>query len=262
MIYSTKPIGVLDSGLGGINVLREIVKLMPHEDFIYFGDSKNAPYGIRPEEEILRLVTENVKLLIELGTKAIVIACNTATSVAADVLRETCPDVPIIGVEPAIKPAALHKSGSKILVMATPVTIKNERFKRLLNRFSDVSHIIPLPCPGLVEFVERGVIAGEELDSFLSNLLGPYKTEGIDSVVLGCTHYVFVKDAIRKAFGRNILIFDGARGTAAEARRRIEEKGIQNSPGNTGNITLLGILDSQKNLAEKFLYMEDFNNVY
>lgn len=255
-----KPIGVFDSGIGGISVLRELVKKMPNEDFLYFGDSKNAPYGIKTEEEICKLALNNTEFLLSKGAKAVVIACNTATSVAANTIRMTYPEIPVIGVEPAIKPAALYKNNSKILVMATPVTLKNDKFCRLMEKYKGDAIIYPKPCPGLVEIIEKGHVSGSELDSFLEKLLSPYKDVQIDSVVLGCTHYVFVKKAIIKALGRNISIFDGGIGTAAETYRRISEKELLNNPENTGKVTFFNSNNKEKMLMlmERFLdYQED-----
>ncbi|MCR5388422.1 MAG: glutamate racemase [Lachnospiraceae bacterium] len=222
-------IGVLDSGVGGISVLRELIKVMPEEEFLFYGDSKNAPYGAKSTEEVRRLTFDVVDYLLGKGCKAIAVACNTATSAAVRALRETYDYLPVVGIEPAVKPAALDKEHPKVLVMATPVTIREVKFKRLTDRFTDGADIIPLPCPGLMEFVERGELSGENLDRFLGELLAPYLKEGIDSIVLGCTHYPFVRSTIEKLAGPGVKIFDGANGTAKEMKRRIEEAGLLRS---------------------------------
>ena len=135
------PIGFMDSGLGGLSVLREAVKLMPEEDFIYYGDSKNAPYGTKPEEEIRRLTFDVVDKLMDRGIKGLAVACNTATSAAVKLLRIKYPELPIVGIEPAIKPAVTNCKGGKILVMATPMTIKQPKYHKLLDRYSDIKYI-------------------------------------------------------------------------------------------------------------------------
>lgn len=251
-----KPIGVFDSGIGGISVLDELIKKMPHEHFIYLGDSKNAPYGIKTEQEIYNFALQNTKTLLDMGAKAIVIACNTATSVAAKSIRNLYIDTPIIGVEPALKPAALHKPNSNILVMATPVTLKNEKFCSLMKEYSCNSNIISMPCLGLVEIIEKGNINGYEIDNYLKQNLKEFENVNIDSVVLGCTHYVFIKDAIKKAFSENIMIFDGGLGTANETFRRISEKNISNCSKNIGQITLLNSNKSKVDISlyKKFLF--------
>ena len=235
MQYNSNPIGVFDSGVGGISVLAELSRVLPNEDFIYLGDSKNAPYGTRPDGEILELSENCAKTLIDMGVKAIVIACNTATSVSAKYLREKYKNIPVIGIEPAVKPASEYKKGSKILVMATPVTLKKEKFINLIDSVDNDSEIIPLPCAGLVELIEQGKTDCEEMEGFLKNLLSPYFKQNIDCIVLGCTHYPFVKEKIKEAFPYEVKIFDGGYGTACETKRRIEE----NSPDHKGEVKFL-----------------------
>ena len=152
------PIAVFDSGLGGISVLRALVQRLPGEDFLYFGDSANAPYGVRPVAEVRRLTQDVIGRLYDRGIKAAVIACNTATSAAIGPLRAAFPDIPVIGIEPALKPAVAHHR--RVLVLATPLTLREEKFVALMHQCAGCAEIVPLPCPELVEFVERG-----ELDS-------------------------------------------------------------------------------------------------
>ena len=200
------PIGFLDSGVGGLSVLREAIKIMPNENYIYFGDSKNAPYGVKPTKEIRDLTFNVVDFLIEKGIKGLVVACNTATSAAVSELRRVYPDIPLVGIEPAIKPAVeLNRSG-KILIMATPMTIKQEKFNLLLNKYKEKAEIVPIPCAGLMEFIEDGILSGEELEEYLEEKLSIYDKSEISSIVLGCTHYPFVKDVIAKIVGSNVII--------------------------------------------------------
>ena len=151
-----RPIAFFDSGLGGISVLRETVRLLPQENYLYYGDSLHAPYGVRPEAEIRALAGAAAEQLVQAGAKALVVACNTATSAAIVQLREAYPDIPVIGTEPALKPAVEKYPGGRILVMATPMTIRQEKFQALKAQYDDQAEIIGLACGGLMEFVERG----------------------------------------------------------------------------------------------------------
>ena len=230
------PIGFLDSGVGGLSVLREAIKIMPNENYIYFGDSKNAPYGVKPTKEIRDLTFNVVDFLIEKGIKGLVVACNTATSAAVSELRRVYPDIPLVGIEPAIKPAVeLNRSG-KILIMATPMTIKQEKFNLLLNKYKEKAEIVPIPCAGLMEFIEDGILSGEELEEYLEEKLSIYDKSEISSIVLGCTHYPFVKDVIAKIVGSNVIIMDGGEGTAREIKRRLREKNLLTDRIKKGNV--------------------------
>ena len=158
-----KAIGVFDSGLGGISVLKELVKSMPNENFIYYGDSANAPYGIKTKEEITARCEDIIEFFIKQGVKAIVIACNTATSAAANILRKKYSNLPIIGMEPALKVAADGKKDNTIVVMATPLTLKEEKFNNLMAKYDDENTVIKMPCPELVKIVENDLIDNEEI---------------------------------------------------------------------------------------------------
>lgn len=197
------PIAVIDSGMGGISVLRKLYKLMPNENYIYFGDSANAPYGIKTMEEIRLLTVSAAEKMIERGAKALVIACNTATSAAANCLREMYPDLTIIGLEPAIKPAALFKENPRVLVLATPLTLKGEKFNSLVRQYQDKAVFYKLPAPELVVHVESGNFDTPEEIAYLESILTPYKDK-VDAVVLGCTHFPFAKKSIRKILGDGI----------------------------------------------------------
>ena len=201
-----RPIGVFDSGVGGISVLRELVKIMPNENFIYYGDSKHAPYGTKTKEEVRRLTRNHAIELFDRGAKGLVVACNTATSAAVRVLREEFSEVPIVGIEPAVKPAATFMENPRVLVMATPMTIREEKLQSLIARYADLGEIIPLPCPGLMNFVERGDLDGEDLMKYLNELLFEYQKNPVDAVALGCTHYPFVRNAIAKVLGEKVKI--------------------------------------------------------
>ena len=229
-----RPIGVFDSGVGGISVLKELVALMPNEHFIFYGDSANAPYGTKPLEQVVELVCADAAHLYEQGIKALVVACNTATSAGIKILRERYTDMPVIVIEPALKPAVLSKDHPTVLVMATPMTLREEKFHNLMQRFMEQAQIEPLPCPGLMEFVERGELESEALEQYLKELFSPY--EKIDAVVLGCTHYPFVKNMIQKVIGEEVLLFDGGAGTARETKHQLEAWDIVNPSKEPGTV--------------------------
>lgn len=246
MTQEEKAIAVFDSGVGGISVLRELVKLMPNENYIYFGDSLHAPYGTKTIEEVYQLSIRNIEYLMTKGIKAVVIACNTVTSVAVNDLRDQYVNMPIIGVEPALKPAVLHKQGGRVLVMATPITIHEHKFSKLMDTYRMMADIVPLPCGGLADLVEQGEVRGPKVEAYLQELLAPYVEPKLDAVVLGCTHYPFAKESIAKVIGYPVEFFDGGVGTAKETRRRLEEKGIRNTSEKQGTVTMLNSLGEER----------------
>ena len=250
------PIAVIDSGVGGISVLRELIKIMPRENYIYFGDSKNAPYGSKDKAEVLAITRDNLEMLKEKGIKALVVACNTATSAAVRILREENPELVIVGIEPAIKPPAVTLDNPRVLVMATPLTLKEEKFKRLVERYSDKAEIIPLPCHRLAELIENGHIDSPELDSYIAYLLEPYREQNIDALVLGCTHYPHVREIIERHISPSVKIFDGGEGTAREAMRRLSESDLLCPPSQIGVIEIYNSSNDQKmfELSKKLLY--------
>jgi glutamate racemase len=221
---------------------------MPNENYIYFGDSANAPYGTKTLEEVRTLTCGYAKSLFEEGAKGLVVACNTATSAAVRVLRERYPDIPIVGIEPAVKPAAQCGEHPRVLVMATPMTIRETKFKNLMAQYEDEADIIPLPCPGLMDFVERGDLDGEDLRKYLVELLFAFRQEKVDAVVLGCTHYPFVKDMIQKTLGGDVLVFDGGAGTAREMKRRLGGAGLLTTRPGQGNVEFRNSLKSREKL--------------
>ena len=239
------PIGIFDSGVGGISVLKALEKELPHEDFLFYGDQKNAPYGEKTEVEVRELSLRAYQFLKEQGVKATVIACNTATSAAAPFLREKFPEDIIVGMEPAVKPATLftheilHKqdelSGSsaenRILVLATESTLKGNRLHHLIDSLKDKGEYILLPAPGIVRLLEDGKGFGPEMQDYLKDLLPSYPKGSISSIVLGCTHFPFVKKEIEKALGYPIPFFDGAEGTARETGHRLSEKHLLKEKG-------------------------------
>lgn len=219
-----QPIAFFDSGVGGLTVLALAARLLPREDFIYFGDTANAPYGTRTTEEVRELSVKAAEMLFTCGCKALVVACNTATSAAIHVLRDMF-SIPVIGMEPAVKPAL--ERGGKVLVMATPLTLKEEKFRRLCHRCgADAEHVIVLPCPGLVEMVEQGETEGPRVEAKLSELLTGVDLEGISAVVLGCTHYVFLQQALARLLPLGTEFVDGNLGTVRQLKRVLGREGL------------------------------------
>ncbi len=217
-------IGVFDSGLGGISVLKELVKQMPQEKFLYFGDSANAPYGERSTEEVQNLTLAAAEYLIGRGCKALVVACNTATAAAIGILRSTYPDTIIIGIEPALKVAADNFPKGYIGVMATAVTLREEKFHQQLERFPGLQ-VSAIRVPGLVALVESGHWDDDKTRDLLRPILSPYRDK-LDAVVLGCTHYPFAKNAIGEFLGERTCLLDGSLGTARETHRRLAEQDL------------------------------------
>lgn len=245
----SSPIAVMDSGVGGISVLRELVRLMPCEDFRYFGDSANAPYGEKSTDAVRALTLQHAERLFGEGAKALVVACNTATGAAIGALRERFPDRVVIGIEPALKPAANSKTSPLIVVMATPLTLKQEKFEHLLAQYNREARILPLPCHGLVEMIEHGVTEGAALTAHLRELFAPLSHERPDAVVLGCTHYPLVRASIRAVVGENVPLFDGGEGTARETRRRLAEAGLLREEGARGTVTVENSADDPALIA-------------
>lgn len=238
-----RPIGFFDSGVGGISVLREAIKMLPNEDFIYYGDSKNAPYGEKSVEEIKKLAFKVAERLINRQVKAIVVACNTATSAAIDELREKYRDMPVIGIEPALKPAIKLKRDGKIIVMATPVTLKEDKFMNLMKKYEDTAEIVTVPCAGLAEIIEQGHFNGSIVNDYIETKLCTYKNGKIAAVVLGCTHYPFIKEEISKVIDSNIPIIDGSEGTINQLKRKLQSYNIISDKKENGKVEILNSLN-------------------
>ena len=251
MQANMRPIGVFDSGVGGISVLRELVKLMPQEHYLYYGDSANAPYGDKTTQQVRQLTLDAAEKLVRRGVKALVVACNTATSAAISLLRGKYPDMVIIGIEPALKVAADRFPNGRIGVMATSVTLREEKFQHQTERFPDAS-IYPIPAPGLVEMIEEGRLKDRQTYEFLETLLSPYKGQ-LDALVLGCTHYPFAAELIGKILGSRTVLLDGGAGTARQTKRCLEAVGLLNQ--GEGSITVESSNPDGKlqELAEKLL---------
>ena len=221
-------IAVFDSGVGGVSVLRELRALMPGERFYYFGDSANAPYGKKTTERVRELtLAAGKKLLEDLGCKALVVACNTATAAAIIDLRESYPDRIVVGIEPALKLACDRHPGGTIGIMATDVTLREKKLAALMERVKRDCTVLRVQAPGVVELVEAGKADTAEAVELMERLLGPY-TGKLSALVLGCTHYPFMKKAMAKVLGSGVELLDGGAGTARETRRRLLEAGLLN----------------------------------
>ncbi|WP_459765094.1 glutamate racemase [Alkaliphilus crotonatoxidans] len=248
------PIGVFDSGVGGISVLAELIRRLPNEGYLYYGDSGNAPYGIKPTEVIKERSVEIADLLIKQGIKALVVACNTATSAAIEVLRQRFA-IPIIGMEPALKPATECHGGGTIFVMATPVTLKEKKFDILINQVNRQC-ITRLPCPGLVEIIEAQGARGSALEAYLEKKFNEYRITAADTIVLGCTHYIFIQETIKKLLGDQIKLIDGNHGTVKQVERLLRKGNlIQPQEQGTTKVTMYNSSGQQDllNLSKELL---------
>ena len=247
-------IAVFDSGVGGISVLRHLMRYLPGERFLYFGDSANAPYGSRSTEEVRQLTLAAAKKLTsEYPVKALVIACNTATAAAVQQVRETYPDLIVIGIEPALKVAADHFPGGRIGVMATEVTLREEKFDTLLHRFEKECTIAKIPAPGLVQKIEAGLTDTPETEALLKTILGSH-IGNLDALVLGCTHYPFATEAISRILGEEVKLLDGGDGTARETKRRLEAAGLLEEA--EGEVTIINSAPDPHmiEISQKLLY--------
>jgi len=241
-----KPIGFFDSGVGGLSVLKESLKVLPNEDFVYFGDSLNAPYGTKDVNEVKKLTFQAVDFLLDKGVKVIVIACNTATSAAIDALRQKYTDIPIIGIEPALKPAVEISRGKSIIIMATPMTLAEKKFSNLMKLYNKEVDIIPLPCAGLVELIENGIIEGDQVEKYLEEKLKKFAQIDVAAIVLGCTHYPFIKRELAKIVGRGTIIIDGSIGTVNQLKRKLTFNNLLNKKKTKGIVT---IYNSSENMS-------------
>ncbi len=238
-------VGVFDSGVGGISVLQHLTRELPHEDFRFFGDSAHAPYGEKTADQVRSFSADIVQHMVDEGAKAIVIACNTATSAAAPLLRATYSHIPVVGVEPALKPAVLAGGEGKVLVMATEMTLELDKFQRLEERWAEGAEVVTAACVGLAGRIEQGNLDAPDLLELIEGLVGRYRGE-VDRVVLGCTHYPFVRAQIAQVLG-DVRFFDGGAGTARQLRRLLTENGLLREAGE-GTVTFASSIDTPEEL--------------
>jgi glutamate racemase len=231
-------IGVFDSGVGGLSVLRALHKQLPHHPLLYVADSAHTPYGERTDEFVINRSLRIAAYLIEQGAQALVIACNTATAIAAAIIRAQWPHIPVIGIEPGIKPAVHLSPDGRIGIMATPMLLRSEKFLRLLKIHQGQAHIHLQACPGLASLIEQGQFeAGQanhlELIALIEQLCQPLKLAKIDTLVLGCTHYPFAQHMIQAAMGKAVQLIDTAQAVAQQTARTVEKMSSP-QPGPSG----------------------------
>jgi glutamate racemase len=234
--HRSDPIGVFDSGVGGLSVLRAIRRELPAERIIFLGDQRHVPYGPRSLEEVRRFSEQITRFLIDQGAKLIVVACNTASAAALHTLRELFPQTPFVGMEPAVKPAAERTQSGVVGVLATPATFQGELYASVVERFANGVQVLQSTCPGLVEQIENGQLEAFETRSILESALNPMKSQGIDTIVLGCTHYPFVIPLIQSIAGPRVKVIDPAPAIARQARRLLAASEIlatEEDPQNT-----------------------------
>lgn len=255
-MINNNPIGLFDSGIGGTSIWKEIHQLLPFENTIYLADSKNAPYGIKSKEEIIELSIKNTEYLLQNNCKIIVVACNTATTNAIKVLRKKF-DVPFVGIEPAIKPAALHSKTNKIGILATKGTLNSQLFFESVEKYKDIQ-IIEQIGHGLVELIENGQINSTEMNNLLHAFLHPMIDQNIDYLVLGCSHYPYLIPQIQKILPPNIQIIDSGEAVARQTLKILTQIGLNNQKTNPKNIfytntnptVLKNILNNQNNVLQ------------
>ena len=249
------PIGVFDSGVGGLSVLREIRSLMPHENIIYFGDQGHVPYGPRPMEQIQNFSEGITRFLLAQKSKIIVVACNTASAAALKYLRESFPDVQFVGMEPAVKPAAEKTQTGKVGVLATPATFQGALYASVVERFANGVELFQDTCSGLVQQIELGNLNGDETRAILENALYPMMEKNIDTVVLGCTHYPFVIPLIERIVGEKVRVIDPAPAVAKQVKRLVEAGGMANQDEQDGKVRFItsGEADSVRSIIKVLL---------
>ncbi|HUN22498.1 MAG TPA: glutamate racemase [Anaerolineales bacterium] len=221
------PIGIFDSGLGGLSVLRELVRLLPNERFVYLADQARVPYGSRKLNELRIISQQAVEFLMGLDSKLIVIACNTASAAALRPLREQFLGFPFVGMEPALKPAVTQSKGKKVGVLATPATFQGELFANLLEKYTEQAQIYSQACPGWVELVEDGLADSPTAEQKVREVVEPLLREGVDTLVLGCTHYPFLLSTLRKVVSPETLVIDPSPAVAQQTVRRLDALGLR-----------------------------------
>lgn len=243
------PVAVFDSGVGGLSVLRHLRTLLPDEKLIYFADQAHVPYGSRPASEIVAFCQGATRFFQELGAKIVVLACNTATAAALNELRRRFPDLPFVGMEPAVKPGAAATRTGKVGVLATAGTFESQRYASLMARYAGNVRLYESPCAGLVPLIEAGNLEGPKTRELLQECLDPMLAAGVDTIVLGCTHYPFVLPLIQDIAGPAVQIIDPAPAVARQAQRVLIGSQLQAPVAGAGNLQAYTSGDPQR-LAE------------
>ena len=222
-----QPIGVFDSGVGGLSVLRSLRQLLPEEPLLYLADQAHVPYGPRPLEQVRYFSEQITRYLLEEGAKLIVVACNAASAAALQYLRQVYAGIPFVGMEPAVKPAAEQTRSGVVGVLATPATFQGALYASVVERFANGVDLLPSTCPGLVQQIEAGDLDGPVTRGILEQALRPMQAQGIDTVVLGCTHYPFVIPLIEQIVGPEVRVIDPAPAVARQVARLLGERGLR-----------------------------------
>jgi glutamate racemase len=245
-----RPIGILDSGVGGLSVLREIRRVLPYEDIVYIGDSAWCPYGPRPAEEIRERVFSLTDRLLAMDAKLVTLACNSATIAAVEALRAHYP-VPITGMEPAVKPAAARTRTGIIAVLATEASVAGEKFHRLVNTYAKGVRVITRPCPEFVSLIESGETDSSPVRDAVEKIIAPLLAEGADTLVLGCTHFPFIREAIESFAGPHIAVLDTGEAVARRVQSLLAHDDATREGERPGSLRLLttGDLDQWKSLV-------------
>jgi len=241
-----RPIGIFDSGVGGLSVLREVQSQYPAEDLIYLADQLHVPYGNRSKKEVLGYADGIVRFLLGKECKLITVACNTASAVALADLRKKYPDIPFVGMEPAVKPAAADTRSGVVGVLATPATFQGDLYASTVERFARGVKVLQDTCPGLVEQIESGHIDGQDTRLILENALEPMLAAGVDEIVMGCTHYPFVIPIIKDIVGESVSVIDPAPAVARQVGRMLEEFDLKTNEGSTPQYNYLTTGDPEK----------------
>ncbi len=257
----SSPIGVFDSGVGGLSVLRAVREQMPEESVIYFGDQGHIPYGPRPMEQIRNFSEAITSFLLARHAKIIVVACNTASAAALKYLREKFPNVSFVGMEPAVKPAAEHTQTGKVGVLATPATFQGALYASVVERFANGVELLQNTCPGLVQEIEKGNLNGDESRRILNGALLPMLEKNIDTVVLGCTHYPFVIPLIQQIVGDTVRVIDPAPAVAKQVRRVLEAKGLKKESRSPSDVNFYTSGDPEELKSLLPLLLGDTGNV-
>lgn len=238
MTTPAQPIGIFDSGVGGLSIATAVQRLLPHEAIVYFADTAHFPYGSRSEAEVRELACAATDRLLSHGAKLVVVACNTASSVALTLLRQRYA-IPFVGVVPGVKPATLTTTNGRVAVLATEATFQTSVFAELVQQFAEGVDVTCQVCPDLVALVERGEAAGPEADRRLHQYIDPLVAAGVDTLVLGCTHYAFLADAIRRVAGPAVRVIDTAPAVAQQVLRVLQRDGLCNPATAPGEVTML-----------------------
>jgi glutamate racemase len=243
---SNSPIGIFDSGIGGISVLRAIREQMPAESVVYFGDQAHIPYGPRPMEQIREFSEAITEFLLAQGAKIIVVACNAASAAALRPLRERFPDILFVGMEPAVKPAVEHTQTGRVGILATPATFQGALYASVVERFANGVELFQNTCSGLVQQIEQGNLKGEQTRKILESALLPMLEQEIDTVVLGCTHYPFVIPLIQEIVGGSVRVIDPAPAVARQIERLLDGRGMRSTSRTKGEIKFYTSGDSEE----------------